>query len=326
VRRTALALPIALASVVALAACAAPAPTEPTEPGETPVSSNGICDTPGGDAVAAVSVSGDFGAEPDVAFEGDLTVTTTQRAVVIEGTGDATEEGDVMNVAFTVINATTGTTIDAYGYDEDQNAQFTADTAVQLEGIARSVACLPVGTRVASVVPPAEGFGPNGSPDLGIGADDMLIFVIDIESVVPTRAWGVDQPAPEGLPPVTLDASGVPSIRIPAGDAPADLRIGVLKLGDGPVVGDADTVTIQYHGVKWSDGSVFDQSWPSPTSFSVQGVVKGFSAALIGQTVGSQVIVSMPPSLGYGEAGTSTHPLAGETLVFVIDILETTAG
>ena len=48
----------------------------------------------------------------------------------------------------------------------------------------------------------------------------------------------------------------------------------------------------------------------------------GFVQALAGQKVGSQVLVVIPPALGYGEDA-KAHELGGKTLVFVIDILAT---
>jgi peptidylprolyl isomerase len=81
-------------------------------------------------------------------------------------------------------------------------------------------------------------------------------------------------------------------------------------------------VLLQYQGVKWSTGEVFDQTWGSgPTTLSMANVVPGFSQGLVGQTTGSQVLIVVPPALGYGEAGSSTNALAGEPLVFLIDIL-----
>jgi len=80
---------------------------------------------------------------------------------------------------------------------------------------------------------------------------------------------------------------------------------------------------VQYTGVKWSDGTVFDSSWEAgaPTSFQTTGVVDGFRQALEGQTVGSQVVVVIPPAFGYGEGEINDADLKGETLVFVVDIL-----
>ena len=77
----------------------------------------------------------------------------------------------------------------------------------------------------------------------------------------------------------------------------------------------------------WRNGSVFDQSWgkTGPASFATTGVVKGFSKALVGHRVGSQVVAIIPPADGYGKTGTANGAIKGtDTLVFVIDILATT--
>ena len=50
-------------------------------------------------------------------------------------------------------------------------------------------------------------------------------------------------------------------------------------------------------------------------------MVQGFGAALVGQKVGSRVIVTMPPKFGYGEGTVNENDLVGQTLVFVIDII-----
>ena len=99
-----------------------------------------------------------------------------------------------------------------------------------------------------------------------------------------------------------------------------------LIVGDGPAVESGQTVTVQYVGVKWSDGSVFDSSWErgEPVDFPVGtgGVIAGFEEGLIGQTVGSRVMLIIPPDKGYGEQGNTQAGISGtETLVFVIDIL-----
>jgi peptidylprolyl isomerase len=94
--------------------------------------------------------------------------------------------------------------------------------------------------------------------------------------------------------------------------------------GDGAVVKAGDNVTVQYQGVNWTGGKVFDESWGrGPTSFTTDGVIAGFGAAMVGQTVGSRVVVIIPPDQGYGpQGGNSGAGIAkDDTLVFVIDIL-----
>ena len=49
-------------------------------------------------------------------------------------------------------------------------------------------------------------------------------------------------------------------------------------------------------------------------------VIDGWNQGLVGQTVGSQILLVVPPSLGYGTTAQGSIP-ANSTLVFVIDIL-----
>jgi peptidylprolyl isomerase len=129
-----------------------------------------------------------------------------------------------------------------------------------------------------------------------------------------------------GLPTVTLADDGKPTVSIPDADAPTELAVSVLQKGAGAVVAEGDTVTLEYTGVNWDTGKTFDSSWTTsgPTSFATTAVVKGFGTALVGQTVGSQVLAVIPPALGYGAAGNDAAGISGtDTLVFVVDILAT---
>jgi peptidylprolyl isomerase len=103
----------------------------------------------------------------------------------------------------------------------------------------------------------------------------------------------------------------------------------VLKKGSGPKVKEGEPVTVHYTGVLWDTKKVFDSSWKSgaPATFPISGVVPGFGKAMVGQTVGSQVIAVIPPADGYGPDGNQQDPntpdqISGtDTMVFVIDIL-----
>ena len=52
-------------------------------------------------------------------------------------------------------------------------------------------------------------------------------------------------------------------------------------------------------------------------------MIPGWDEALVGQTVGSQVLVIVPPNKGYGANGNPSGGIKGtDTLVFVVDILD----
>jgi peptidylprolyl isomerase len=89
------------------------------------------------------------------------------------------------------------------------------------------------------------------------------------------------------------------------------------------VVPEGANVTVHYTGVNWNTGVIFDSSWTrgEPTTFNTRQVIGGFTAALEGQTVGSQVLVVIPPDQGYGAAGSPPDIGGTDTIVFVVDIL-----
>ncbi|GAA2223524.1 FKBP-type peptidyl-prolyl cis-trans isomerase [Herbiconiux moechotypicola] len=316
----------AVAASLLLAGCTASTPSATSTPtAGADATVDNTCATDG-DVSSSITVTGDFGAAPTTTFEGPLSVDTTERTIVTEGDGDALETGSLATIDFTIYNGTSGDQVFSTLDEGGTQLQLTVDSSQYIPGIVKAVNCATVGSRVVAVIPPADAFGDTGNDSLGIGAGDDMVMVADIEAIVPTRADGVDQPAQDGFPTVTLDDTGAPTVAIPSTDAPTDLQIEVLKKGDGATVGDGDSVTVQYQGVIWGSGTVFDQSWGNggPRTFQTTGVVTGFAAAMIGQTVGSQVLVVIPPDQGYGSDGNSAAGISGtDTLVFVIDILAT---
>ncbi|MFO7690267.1 MAG: FKBP-type peptidyl-prolyl cis-trans isomerase [Cryobacterium sp.] len=313
---------------LALAGCSSADPADTPDAGSAATSATAECTAPG-EVSDSVSVTGDFGVAPTVTFDTPLESTQTERSVAIEGDGAwAAETGSLVEVTFTAFSATSGEQIDTSGYgDAATPAPLTVDEAEYITGLVRALNCSVEGDRVVVVIPPADGFGEAGSTDYDITAEDSMVFVIDVNTVVPPRATGVAQPTTEGLPSVELADDGAPSISIPDADAPNELQIATLKQGDGAIVAAGDTVAVEYTGVIWDSGEEFDSHWavPGPASFTTDAVVSGFGAALVGQAEGSQVIAVIPAADGYGAAGNDQAGISGtDTLVFVIDILATT--
>jgi peptidylprolyl isomerase len=102
----------------------------------------------------------------------------------------------------------------------------------------------------------------------------------------------------------------------------------VLFEGDGPVVVKGNAIVVNYLGQVYGGEKPFDENFSTgtPTSFAIGtgAVVKGWDKALVGATVGTRMVIAVPPDLGYGEAG---NPDAGikptDTLYFLIDVLAT---
>ncbi|MEQ1736656.1 MAG: FKBP-type peptidyl-prolyl cis-trans isomerase [Rhodoglobus sp.] len=316
--RAALSILAAAGLVVSLAACSTGT-----------IGASDCAVTPAGSASNAVKVVGDFGAKPDVTVSFPTSAASTERTVVIAGDGDTAIAGDSVNVDYTLFNGETGKELASTEYTDASAVEFPVDSAQFLVGIVKTLECSTVGSRVVGVIPPVDSFGDVGSAELGVAPGEDIVFVVDIVSITPPaepvlpKADGVDQPATAGFPVVVLDDAGRPTVTIPDEAPPADLKIAVLKLGDGATVAAGDDVTVHYMGVNWNTRVIFDESWArgAPSSFNTAQVIAGFTAALVGQTVGSQVIVIIPPDQGYGSAGSPPNIGGTDTLVFVVDIL-----
>jgi peptidylprolyl isomerase len=133
--------------------------------------------------------------------------------------------------------------------------------------------------------------------------------------------------AVEGLPTVKLAMAGKPTITVPSSTAPDTLVVQPLITGTGPVVTAGQTISVHYTGVIWDSGKKFDSSWDrgAPVDFLIgEGqVIAGWDEGLVGQTVGSQVLLVIPPDKGYGEQGQPDAGISGtDALVFVVDILD----
>lgn len=307
--RPLVALSAAALSVLLLAGCTATGEpeSEPT-PSDT-VAASDLCSSaaPGGDVVDSVTVTGEVGALPTVDFAAPLTVESAERAVVVEGDGAAISEGDYVTYALAVFDGATAEPVQQQGFDGTALPPIPITVG---SGADSFFGCATEGSRVVMTVPPtAEGTSPQ-------------VYVIDVLGVTASEDWCAVAEPGDSFPTVEFGEDGKPIVTIPASDPPAEVQLEVLEEGDGAIVEPGDNVTVNYAGVKWSDGTTFDSSWDrgEPATFSTTGVVTGFQRALEGQAVGTTLLVSMPPACGYGEAGTSGHELAGETLVFVVRI------
>lgn len=309
--------------VAGLAACSSSSsePTSSATPGAA------VCqNVKSGSTSKSVKVTGDYQKAPKVTFDTPLKATDVERTVITKGDGDEAKAGSTVDIALAAYNGTTGKELTAaQGFDGQAAATVQLDDKAFVPGLVRAVECLTVGSRVVLTAPAKDAFGNQDLSQLSLTEKDSVVFVADVVDIPPTRADGKAVAPTAGFPTVKLNAkTGEPSITIPKADPPTETKIALLKQGDGETVQPGDTVTVQYKGVLWRNGEMFDSSWSrgAPASFQTTGVVAGFKKALEGQKVGSQVIAIVPPADGYGSAG-SGEIKATDTMVFVIDVLKT---
>ena len=98
----------------------------------------------------------------------------------------------------------------------------------------------------------------------------------------------------------------------------------VLKEGGGVKPSSSSTVVTHYQG-EFVDGTVFDSSRQrgAPATFSVGGVIKGWTEALQLMNEGSHWRLFIPPELAYGARGAGGGRIPPDSvLIFDIELLE----
>lgn len=269
-------------------------------------------------ALDLIRPSGDPG-DPTLTTKGPVYVDETSFEDVTVGDGPAVTS-DAQDVVFsvTIASGASGEVL----VSSPTQVQPLSGWIENYEGLAEMMRCATEGSRIVGAIP-FDGMSEQAAASMGLKEGDSVAVVLDLERVYLAAADGApqynDRP---GMPSVVLAPDGTPGIIVPDAEPPAELAVEVLKRGAGPAVGPGDSIRIHYTGVTWDDKEVFDSTWEKGASAAVtlDGVVPGFAQALEGATVGSQLLVVIPPELGYGDQGTGSIP-GGATLVFVIDVL-----
>ena len=120
--------------------------------------------------------------------------------------------------------------------------------------------------------------------------------------------------------------SDKPEIDFPDGPAPRELEIVDLTEGEGTEAAPGRTAVVHYVGVAFSTGEEFDDSWNrgEPFAFPLGAgqVIAGWDRGVVGMKVGGRRRLVIPPDLGYGDRGAGSAIAPGETLIFVVDLLD----
>ena len=318
-RRILAALAIPLLAGVALAGCGSSS------------SSGSASPSSGSDSNASVTASGTFNKAPNVTIPKEKASSNLAVKTLIQGTGPAITSSDEF-VGNYVVYGWDGTSHSLKG--STYTSTPTLFTNPLLPGLQSAIDGKKVGSRILAVIPPKEGFGTSGNSQAGITGTTTLVFVIDvIKSYSGTDAASGTQETNGGgnLPTVTepKTAGDAPTVKMPASSVkpPTSLQVTTLIKGSGTKVVKGDYLVVQYTGYIWRTGAVFDASWSRKAPFGLQigegQVIPGWDTGLVGQTVGSRVMLTIPPKEGYGTSGNSQAGIKGtDTLVVVVDILD----
>jgi len=280
-------------------------------------------------ANTAVTATGAFDKTPKVTIPKAKAGSNLAVKTLIQGTGATLTKSDVMATNYVV-----------YFWDGTksslkENTFATSPTIISsslLPGLESALIGKKVGSRVLAVIPPAEGFGTSGNPQIGVTGTTTLVFVIDVLRAYAATAGATGAQVSHGggtLPTVAGTAGSAPTLTFPSSSPPSGLVTTTLVKGTGPKIVKGEYVVVHYVGYIWRTKKVFTSSWASKTPYlfiigaSPSRVITGWDKGLADQTVGSRVMLSIPPADGYGSAGQSQAGITGkDTMVFVVDIID----
>jgi len=266
----------------------------------------------------AITVTGGYGKEPKITFKAPWAINKTQTEVLSEGDGPKLAEGSMVTVDYYGVNGRTGKKFDD-SFSRGEPATFSLAQVVP--GFSKGLTGQRQGSRVLIAMPGSDGYDASGgSPQAGIEVGDTLVFVVDIVSAPLEGPEGEKVDPKAGLPTVT-DSDGVPEVKIPKTDPPTKLTVQPLIKGEGAKVTEADTITFDYRWYTW-DGQLLEDSYQTgPQQYQLAGLLPGMAKGLTGQTVGSRVLLIIPPADGYPDGNATPKIEKGTTLVMVVDLL-----
>lgn len=261
-------------------------------------------------ALESVTWTDTEGGQPELSFTAPLSVTAEVSRVVTEGTGaDSGEDGKVW-IRSVIYDGSTGEEFPQSSGSWNVPEEIDLSSAPAGHPLLTALGNKKVGTQSLYAGP----FEP------GDGTTVTALSALEI----------VEAPAPltreDGMPTATFDESGAPSITIQPGFAgPEELITEVLTEGGGAVVESGQNVTVNYSGWLQTTGAKFDSSWDRGAPFEVTPigagkVIAGWDQAVVGQRVGSTLLLVIPPDLAYGANGSGSIP-GNASLIFVVEII-----
>lgn len=282
-----------------------------------------------------VTVSGEFGEEPTVTFDGRVDRKTTEYKTLEEGSGPEVKEGDTVFLNYYQGNGYTETKA-ASSYDKDQKPFMLEVTKDLFKAFHDGIVGHTAGSRVQVLATAKDAFGGNGNPEVGIGNRDSVVLVIDIMDLVRKAPEGAESKLPAGLPTLT-EKDGKPTgfdFSKAAKKAGPKLRTVTLVEGDGPAIAKKGSqVALRYLGQIWGGKKPFDSNYDAagPGFPNQQGgidpatipgaLIEGWNKGLVGVKAGSRVLLVIPEAQGYGPKPAKDDGKPHGDLIFVIDVL-----
>ena len=315
------------AALAGLTACAGAPATAPTATPGTAAPSPSASATPAvtrspmppaSSSLDSIKVSGAWLKEPKVEVKAPFGIDKTRSKAIIQGKGPKATADAYLQLHYYGVNGSTGKVFDQ-SYAAGQPVIMSLSSVVA--GFKNGLVGQQEGSRVLIAMPGSDGYDSNGGqPSADIEVGDTLIFVVDLVQVQRTGPEGETVTPKAGLPTVS-GTSGTPTIDIPQTTAPTSMQSQVLVKGTGPKITAKDTILTHYVGYSWKNRKAIDTHYDQPDVGQLSAAIPGWQKGLVGQTVGSRVLLVLPPSDSFPQGSNNPPVDAGDTVVYLVDVL-----
>ncbi len=268
--------------------------------------------------------------KPTIEFPSTPFTSSSGYRVLTEGDGEDLTAGQTAITEFLLLSGKDGKEIES-SYAINRPATLSLGSQSVLGGIRGALVGQKVGARVLVAMPVSD-VSPQAAEQLKLDPKDTLVYYF--------KVTGAKTPLPEatgktvapkaGLPTVTMGATTKDPAQIapPQGTPPTTTVAQPLIVGNGPKVAKGQMVRVSYTGVTWRNPkNPFDYSGKTPERsvefpVGVGSLIKAWDEKLVGQPVGSRLLLVVPPADGYGAKGSPPAITGTDTLIFVLDILD----
>ena len=276
--------------------------------------------------ISGVTVGKGSGLVPAISVAKAVSGGEVTSRIITPGKGLKFTGNQSVAMEYAVANAANGKIFESTKFDGSDSITRFMKAGGSID-FCRMMSGLQEGGTVVAYLPPKLAHESKGIAEAGVGASDGLLFLLRLTKVFLSKAVGTVKPQQTGFPSVVRAVNGQPGVTFLKTAAPKTQKTATLIQGKGAKLKLGQNIMVHYSGFTWSTKSQFDSSWTrgEPASFKLEkgSLIAGFVDALVGKTIGSQIITIIPPDKGYGAQEQSSIP-ANSTLIFVIDILGAT--
>jgi peptidylprolyl isomerase len=349
-------VPALIAGLLLLTTACSSGETPTPSGSETPTgSATPTAEIPTVDNLDAVKVEGKIGEDPKVEFTAPMAVATPMNKIIEEGKGHKLEGTEYIYLNYLGINARTGNEFDGTWADPNASASETAadpsaspsptpTAAVKREttptifglselipGFAKAIKGVPVGSRVLLGIPSSEAYDSQGgvaSIDIKVG--DSLFFVVDVLDASYAQATGKETTGNEWADKLGYKVEdGVPSLTIPEGTAAPEKMVAetLIEGESSSTIPDASkeenasgTILTNFKAYSLKTGQEVT-AWTKNDIGVLAKAIPGWISGLKDKKIGSRVLLVLPPEDGFPEGSNDPALEAGDTIVYIVDIL-----